>query len=126
MFQDCKGLAGVDFSVNDFTNITDMSYIFNNCSRLIEVKFPDIDYVDYHCGYNVQNLRGAFTSCVLLDKIDLSFLSEGKKITNMEMIFDNCTSLEKITTRFGKLLNLTTLAMAFRKCIKLKELDVSN
>jgi len=125
MFQNCKGLAGIDFSVNDFTNIIDMSYIFNGCSQIMEIKFPDIDYVDYHCGYDVQNLQYAFAACVLLDKIDISFLDEGRNIVNMECTFDGCSALESITTRFKRLSKLQNLRYAFRNCTKLLNLDCS-
>ena len=125
MFQNCKGLAGIDFSVNDFTNITDMSYIFNGCSQIMEIKFPDIDYVDYHCGYDVQNLQYAFAACVLLDKIDISFLDEGRNIVNMECTFDGCPALGSITTRFKRLSKLQNLRYAFRNCTKLSNLDCS-
>ena len=66
----------------DFSNTTDMSGLFNSCSKL--QSFPQIDTS------NVLKMMNLFYGCSSLQTIPLLNTS---KVTNMEALFAQCTSL---------------------------------
>ena len=93
MFSNCSTMKKLPNSISAFEtkNVNDMSYMFDSCSSLEEL--PDIS------GWNVKNVRTTdymFSGCELINYLpDLS----GWDIYNLEYIngmFKNCKSLKRL------------------------------
>ena len=118
-------------------NVTDMSYMFYNCSSLTSIDLSHFDThnvknMDYLFGYsklssidvssfdteNVENMEGLFYICSNLTSLDLrNFNTE--KVTNMYRMFYQCTSLQTIYCNDTWNPNTSSNEM-FLYCFKLK------
>ena len=76
-------LKGEDIDTVDYSNVTDMSFMFNGCSSLVEI--PQLDTS------KVTNMSGMFTRCSSLKEIPHLDTS---KVTNMSYMFDGSSNLE--------------------------------
>ena len=76
------------FKENIFTNVTDMSYMFYECSSLISL--PDISKWDTK---NVTNMYSMFKRCSSLISLPDISKWDSKNVTNMEYMFLECSSL---------------------------------
>ena len=72
-------------SIFDFSNITNMSYMFSNCTKLTSI--PEFDTI------NVTNMSYMFSHCSSLTSVPLFDTSN---VTNMENAFRNTESLNSI------------------------------
>ena len=124
MFDNCSKLTSLDLSGFDVTNVTNMSYMFQNC-----VKLPSIDVSNWNAS-KVENMFKTFCACSSITELNL------KGFTNVKdwgSFCRNCTNLvtvknlntSKYSTGFGgnvdKFLN-------FQGCTSLrniKNIDVS-
>ena len=67
MFNSCTKLTSVDFGTDFNTkNVTNMAQMFNNCTSLTSLDVSDFDTS------NVTNMSGMFSSCRALTDLDLS------------------------------------------------------
>ncbi len=118
-------------------NVTDMSYMFYNCSSLTSIDLSRFDThnvknMDYLFGYsklssidvssfnteNVESMEGLFFMCSQLTSLDLrNFNTE--KVTNMYRMFYQCTSLQTIYCNDTWNPNARSQEM-FLYCLKLK------
>ena len=64
-----------------------MSYMFLNCSSLIELNLPNFNTE------NVTEMSGMFKGCSSLTKLDISNFST-QKVKNMGGMFSGCKSLK--------------------------------
>ena len=113
LFQSSLGLLSIDLSNFDFSEITDMSFMFHGCISLKSIKFGDnfitsnvqkMDYMFYNCYNlvsldlksfdtgNVVNMNSMFYNAKALISLNL-FSFDTKKVTNMKYMFYGCTSL---------------------------------
>ena len=76
---------------NIFTNFTNMSYMFYNCSSLISL--PDISNLDTK---NVTNMEGMFSGCSLLKSLPDISKWNTKNVNDMSYIFSRCSSLKSL------------------------------
>lgn len=74
----------------DFSNITDLSYMFLNCSSLKKIDLNSINTE------NVFNLKGMFAGCVSIESINIKDFNTSK-VKNMSQMFSNCFSLKQLT-----------------------------
>ena len=65
MFQECKELENLDLSNFDVSNITDISFMFNGCNKLKEIKG-----IENFNTSNITNMSSLFQNCNELEKID--------------------------------------------------------
>ena len=96
LFSDCKCLQVVDFCYFNSEKITDMSYMFLNCSLLKKIIFPE--------NFNTKNLRNMnsmFCNCSSLEEIDLTSFNT-KKVKDMGCMFSGCNKLKKIIVKSKK------------------------
>ena len=70
-------------------DITDMSYMFYECTSLKEINFNNFNT------NNVTNMNFMFSGCESLTSIDLTKFNT-KKVTNMIQMFSRCKSLKSI------------------------------
>lgn len=120
----------------DFSEITDMSYMFENCSSLNVVqqldtkKVTDMNHMFSGCSsletvhqidaINVTNMQNMFYGCSNLKNVSLSNTSS---VTNMQSIFIGCTSLTEIT--YLGCDKCKTLQWAFDGCSKLENANLA-
>jgi len=106
----------------DISNVTDMSYLFSNCTLLKTI--PDISNWDTT---NVVNISNLFYHCTNLTLIPDISKWKTENIKNMSYMFYDCkelTSLPDISTLDTK--NVTDMRGIFCNCSSLKSLpDIS-
>ena len=86
LFAEYKGTSADGLiSYNDTANVTDMGFMFNNCSNLTSI--PKLDTS------KVTNMQYMFNNCSNLTSIPKL---DASKVTNISSIFNNCTSLTSI------------------------------
>ena len=84
---DCiKKINFIKFKRNDITN---MSYMFYNCSSLEELNLNNFNT------NNVTNMYGMFEGCSLLKELNLNNFNTNN-VTNMCGMFEGCSSLEEL------------------------------
>jgi surface protein len=114
MFSDCKSLKTIP-KLNTI-NVTNMEYMFWNCKSLIDI--PELDTK------NVTNMKGMFRSCYSLKTIPLL---NTLKVTNMKWMFSNCKSLIDIPElNTSKVTNMESMFCDCYSLIDIPELDTKN
>ena len=76
-------LNGEDINTVDYSDVTDMRYMFHACSSLEEIPHLDTS--------KVTNMRYMFDKCSSLKEVPHLDTS---KVTDMEGMFDRCSDLE--------------------------------
>jgi surface protein len=108
-----KILNNEDISDIDYSHITDMSWMFSGCIKLISL--PKLNTK------NVINMFCMFFDCYNLKsvpKIDTS------NVTNMSYMFENCKNLKSVPKLdTSKVHNMYGM---FDGCINLKKIDIEN
>ena len=153
MFWNCYSLTSITFGQNfDTSNISIMSYMFYNCSKLTSLNLNNWNTE------NVTNMTGMFYNCSKLETLNLSGWDTSKvtkmssesglgdgmfykcsslislnlssfdttNVTNMKALFYGCSNLESIL--FGQNFdtpNVTNMLNMFNGCSKLTSLDLS-
>ena len=90
-------------------NVTDMSYMFKNCTKLESI--PQLDTS------NVTNMKGMFTKCASLTTIPQLDTSN---VTNMKGMFTECASLTTIPQLDTS--NVTDMSYMFKTCRRLEDI----
>lgn len=122
MFQYCSGLASLDLSSWDTSNVTDMSYMFYDCNNL--TSFGDISNWNVS---NVTNMFEMFCSCHALTSLgDLSNWNVSN-VTDMGHMFSSCYELE-IVENLNKwdTSNVTNMRSMFQYCSGLVSLNLTD
>ena len=97
----------------DFDGITDMKYMFNNCSNLQTI--PQIDTS------NVTNMNNMFNNCSNLQTIPLI---DTRNVIDMSYMFCYCSNLQTIPLIDTS--NVTTMETMFRDCSNLQTIPPLN
>ena len=113
-----SSLKEVDLSNADFSSVTDMSYIFRNCSALTTIDLSGIK------APLVTDMSWMFYNCSSLTSLNMSEMN-ASKATNTSNIFNGCSSLEKLNMSGIDFSSMTETGDVF-KLKSLKELDISN
>lgn len=111
-------LEELDFSNFDLSKVTSFNNTFAHCSGLKNVKFPT------EMGM-ITNLYYTFTSCNVLEEIDLKNFNLSK-MTDMSNCFENCWNLKKIDLSFLNNTVLRKTGYLFRRCYQLQEIYLDN
>ena len=119
-FQDFKNLKQIKGIENlNTANVTDMSYMFKNCSNLAK-----LDVTHFNTA-KVTTMFGMFTRCSNLAELDVTHFNTAN-VTNMYEMFNGCSNLVKLDVTHFNTAKVTTMFGMFTRCSNLAELDVTH
>ena len=118
MFDDCKSLQTLDLSGFDTSNVTDMSWMFDGCQSLQTLDLSGFDTS------NVTSMSVMFQSCNSLLSLDVSSF-DTSNVTMMSKMFWGCSSLQYLDVSGFDTSNVTYMSDMFRACSSLQTLDLS-
>ena len=119
MFSDCSGLASLDLSGWNTGNVTDMNHMFRGCRGLASLKVSGFDT------RNVTDMSSMFSDCSGLASLDLSGWNTGN-VTAMSTMFFNCSGLTSLKVSGWNTGNVTDMRYMFYGCSGLTSLDLSS
>ena len=119
MFQDCSGLTSLDLTKFDTSKVTDMRDMFNGCSGLTSLDVTNFDTK------NVTDMRDMFKNCSGLTGLDVTNFNTSN-VTTMFSMFEGCSGLTSLDVTHFDTSNVTTMVSMFRDCRGLTGLDVTN
>ena len=148
LFRDFKALT-FDLSKGDTSAVTDMSWMFRNCTDAVSVILSDYrSFIDTSSvvtmkgmfskcssltgisfyGINtsaVENFNGMFHYCSGLRSLDLSSLNTSKAV-NLSGMFSGCTELSALDLSSFDISGVKYLHQTFMGCTGLRTLDLSS
>ena len=89
-FDSCIKLKNIDLTNISFLKAINISFMFANCSDLIEIKFNKNEKVT-----NINNMNGTFANCTSIISIDISHIYINNDVI-LDNLFFNCLSLKEI------------------------------
>ncbi len=110
--------SSIDMENLDFSNVTDMSYMFRNCT------FSSIDLSNFDTA-NVTNISYMFYESSKIVSLDLSNFNTSK-VTTIYNIFSGCKTLSEINLVNWNTSNLLKMNYVFANCSGLTTIDLSN
>mgnify|MGYP004469173537 CR=1 FL=1 len=146
MFQSAKQLETVTFPADfNTSHVTDMSYMFNNCSSLKTLNLgnwntsnvTDMQWMFAWTGLtsitglanwdtsNVTTMQFMFNHSEKLAKIDSVANWDTSNVTDMCGTFNNCRALESVDVSKWDTSKVTTMQQLFDYCYTLNGIDVS-
>ena len=119
-FATCFNLQDIkDIRNLNTENVTDMSYMFNDCQSLTSLDLSNFNT------QNVTNMRCMFFGCHALTSLDVSNFNT-QNVTQMWMMFSGCKALTSLDVSNFNTQNVTDMRWMFWDCSALTSLDVSN
>ncbi len=121
MFRTCNSLKNINLFGLDTSKVTDMSEIFRGCNSLEEVDLSDISTKSLN---NIGGQYGSsmFNGCINLKEIKFGKNFDTSRVDSMIMMFNGCSSLEKLDLSMFDTSNVTSMASMFQGCTKLKKI----
>ena len=123
MFNDCSSLISLSgISIWNNRNITNLKNVFNNCFLLETL--PDLSILNTN---NVEDISFAFSNCYSLKALPDISKWNTDKVTNIENLFNECTSLTKLPDiSKWNTENINNMRCLFNKCSSLTDVpDIS-
>ena len=99
MFQLCNEIEYLDLSNFNTSNVTNMSYMFNECHKVKEIKG-----LNKFNTRKVTDMKAMFQACNVLEYLDLSNFNTDN-VTDMECMLAGCYKLEYLNILNFKLKN---------------------
>ena len=119
MFGECSGLTSLNVTKFDTSNVTDMSYMFYYCSGLTSLDLSNFDTS------SVTDMSHMFQYCNNLTSLDLSNWNTSN-VTSMNYMFGDCSSLTSLDVTNWNTSGVTNMSFMFSSCSGLTSLDVTN
>ena len=119
MFNNCSKLTSFDVSKFNTVKVTNMSNMFKGCSEL-----TSLDVTKFNTE-KVTDMRYMFGNCSKLPSLDVTNFNTAK-VTDMSRMFNNCSKLTSLDVTKFDTRNVTTMEGMFSSCSKLTSLDVTN
>jgi len=114
-----SGLTSLDLSGFNTANVTDMSYMFYNCSNL-----RSLDVSSFNTS-NVTDMRTMFYRCSNLTSLDVSSFNTSSA-TTLTYMFCGCSSLTSLDVSCFNTSSAKNLSYMFRDCSGLTSLDLGS
>ena len=118
MFSNCSSLTSLDVTHFNTAKVTDMSNMFWGCSSL-----TSLDVTHFNTA-NVTNMSLMFYSCSSLTSLYLTNFNTAK-VTNMRSMFSSCSSLTSLDVTHFNTAEVTNMSNMFSSCSSLTSLDVT-
>ena len=118
MFSDCSRLTSLDVSKFDTSQVTNMGSMFSDCSSLTSLDVSNFDTSQ------VTTMTWMFSECNSLTNLDVSNFNTSK-IKNMGSMFSGCSRLTSLDVSNFDTSQVTSMSCMFYKCSSLTSLDVS-
>ena len=119
MFKDLIEIAVIDLSGFDSSLVTDMSYMFYNCSTLIEVNLTGFKTS------KVTNMAGMFGHLHYLKKVNFSSF-DTSNVKSFENFIRNCGNITTLDVSNFNTEKATNMAAMFRELGTIISLDLSS
>ena len=119
MFNNCSKLTSFDISKFNTVKVTNMSNMFKGCSEL-----TSLDVTKFNTE-KVTDMRYMFGNCSKLPSLDVTNFNTAK-VTDMSYMFTGCSALTSLDVTKFDTRNVTTMEGMFSSCSKLTSLDVTN
>ena len=110
-------VANIDLSKLCTSSVTDMSYMFYNCSYA-----PNLEVSHFNTS-NVTNMDRMFYNCSSVSKLDLSNF-DTSNVTNMNYMFGGCSSLTTIDMSGFDTSNVSNMDWMYSGCSKLRQVTL--
>ena len=119
MFNECKSLTSLDVSNFITANVTDMSSMFSYCPAL-----EALDLSNFNTA-NVTDMSYMFYGCSALTSLNVTNFNTAK-VTDMDGMFFSCSALTSIDVSNFNTAKVTSMRSMFSGCSSLTSLNVSN
>ena len=119
MFFNCSSLTSLDVTHFNTAKVTNMRNMFSSCSAL-----TSLDVTHFNTA-NVTNMCKMFSICSALLSLDVTNFNTAK-VTNMSYMFSSCVALTSLDVRNFNTANVTNMTRMFIGCSALLSLDVRN
>ena len=119
IFYLCINVISIDLSEFDFSQVTDMQYMFRDCINLETINFGNINTS------SAENMRSLFYNCSNLISIDVSKF-DTSSVTHMGWMFFGCTSLKSIDVSNFNTKNIENMYSLFAQCKQITSLNLTN
>ncbi|MFS1377171.1 BspA family leucine-rich repeat surface protein [Enterococcus faecalis] len=119
MFTNCTGLQTLDVSNFDTSQVTDMNNMFAGCKAL-----QTLDLSNFNTN-QVTDMAGMFSSCDKIQTVNVSNF-DTSQVTNMRGMFSHCWELQALDVTKFDTSKVTDMSDMFYGCKELQTLDVSN
>ena len=119
MFCNCSSLTSLDVTHFNTANVTDMRFMFYCCTSL-----TSLDVTHFNTA-NVTNMGYMFYICSSLTSLDVTHFNTAK-VTDMRDMFYSCSSLTSLDVTNFNTANVANMSYMFSGCSSLTSLDVTN
>ena len=119
LFEDCSDLTSLNLSgMDEAQNVTNMHRMFSYCGSLTNLDLSSLNTA------NVTDMSGMFCGCYGFESLDLGGL-DTHSVTNMSEMFESCDNLKTINISGFDTANVTDMSYMFAGCSSLTGLDLS-
>ena len=120
MFANCSSLTKLDLTKLNFSNVKNMSHMFEFCTKLDEISFPiNLDTSQ------LENMEYMYSSCFNLKDVNMSNFNTAS-VKNMNSLFKNCKSLTSVHISNFDTKSLINMGSMFQSCTSLGKIDLPN
>ena len=120
MFSNCSSLTNIDVSSFNTSSVTNMGGMFQNCSSLIELDLSNFDFRNYNLGSLMMQLSGGFSKLKILN------MTGAKLPSNLTYAFGGLSTVEQIILDDVDTSLVTNMSAMFNGCSNLLDIDVTN
>ena len=109
----------IEFNLTDTSAMTDMSFMFGRCGKLISLNLSGFDTS------KVTDMNSMFDNCHKLTSLDISGF-DTRLVTNMHSMFNDCPNLTSLDLSSFDTSKVTDMGSMFNGCYVLTSLDLSS
>lgn len=120
LFYQCSSLIELDLSNFDASNVVNMDSAFRENKQLVVINLTNFDAT------NVTYMGGLFKDCKGLVSLDLSTFRTSSKLLDLRNMLEGCTSLLYINLTNFNTQGVKIMPYMFNGCKSLKYLDLSS